>query len=85
MKIKVFFAVLLLAALSTPSAHAADTGWRYWGYFQAAPGATFGAFASGIASLLKVNAHPSTDPSSTLTVGPVIAAVHLVAPGAAWK
>ena len=40
MKFKVFFAVLLLAALSTPSAHAADTGWRYWGYFQAAPGAT---------------------------------------------
>ena len=46
-------------------------------------GATFGAFASGIASLLKVNAQPSTDPSSTFTVGPVIAAVHLVAPGAA--
>ena len=40
MKIKVFFAVLLLAALSTPSAHAADTGWRYWGYFQAAPGSS---------------------------------------------
>ena len=40
MKFKVFFVVLLLATLSTPSAHAADTGWRYWGYFQAAPGAT---------------------------------------------
>jgi hypothetical protein len=40
MKFKVLFAVLLLAALSTPSAQAADTGWRYWGYFQAAPSAT---------------------------------------------
>ena len=40
MKFKVFFAVLLMAALTTPSANAADTGWRYWGYYQAAPGAT---------------------------------------------
>jgi len=40
MKIKVFFAVLFLTALSIPQAQAADTGWRYWGYFQAAPGAT---------------------------------------------
>jgi hypothetical protein len=40
MKFKVFFAALLLTALLIPQAQAADTGWRYWGYFQAAPGAT---------------------------------------------
>ena len=40
MKFKVFFAALLLTALSIPQAQGADTGWRYWGYFQAAPGAT---------------------------------------------
>ena len=39
MKFKIFLATLIIAALSTPSAQAADTGWRYWGYFQAAPGA----------------------------------------------
>jgi hypothetical protein len=48
-------------------------------------GEIFGAFASGIASLLKVKAQPSTDPSATLTVGPVIAGVHTFAPGDAWK
>lgn len=40
MKLKIFFLALLLSALSTPQAQAGDTGWRYWGYFQAAPGAT---------------------------------------------
>jgi len=40
MKFKVFFAAILLTALTIPQAQAADTGWRYWGYFQAAPGAT---------------------------------------------
>jgi len=40
MKLKAFFAAILLTALTIPQAQAADTGWRYWGYFQAAPGAT---------------------------------------------
>ena len=40
MKFKVFFLILLLTVLSIPQSQAADTGWRYWGYFQAAPGAT---------------------------------------------
>ena len=40
MKFKVFFAAVILTALSIPHAQAADTGWRYWGYFQAAPSAT---------------------------------------------
>ena len=39
----------------------------------------------GTSSELKTNDHPSTEPSATSTVGPVIAAVHDVAPGAAWK
>lgn len=39
MKFKLFLATLILAAPSTPSAQATETGWRYWGYFQAAPGA----------------------------------------------
>ena len=40
MKFKVFFLALLISLLSTPQAPAAETGWRYCGYFQAAPGAT---------------------------------------------
>lgn len=40
MKIKVLLAIIVIASLSTPTANAADKGWRYWGYFQAAPGAT---------------------------------------------
>jgi hypothetical protein len=40
MKFKVFIAAIVLTALSIPPTQAADTGWRYWGYFQAAPGAT---------------------------------------------
>ena len=39
----------------------------------------------GMSSLLNTNDHPSTAPSLISTVGPVIAAVHVVAPGAAWK
>ena len=37
-----FFAALLLAtqSLSITTAQAATKGWRYWGYFQAAPGAS---------------------------------------------
>lgn len=34
-------AVLLLTGITfAPSANAAGKGWRYWGYYQAAPGAT---------------------------------------------
>lgn len=33
------FATLLIATSITPSNAAAEKGWRYWGYFQAAPGA----------------------------------------------
>ncbi|PHX66394.1 MAG: hypothetical protein CK518_04470 [Actinobacteria bacterium] len=32
--------VLATSILVAPSANAADKGWRYWGYFQAAPGKT---------------------------------------------
>ena len=46
-------------------------------------GTTFGAFALGTELPLNVNAQPSTEPSATLTVGPVIAAVHEIALGAA--
>ncbi|MFZ9044158.1 MAG: hypothetical protein ACO2ZY_05785 [Candidatus Nanopelagicaceae bacterium] len=34
---------------------------------------------------LKTNAHPSTSPSLTSTDGPVIAALQMLAPAAAWK
>ena len=43
MKFKVFLAIILISTLPTlvaPSAHAAEKGWRYWGYFQAAPNKT---------------------------------------------
>ena len=40
MKFKISLVIVLITSLFTPTAHAADTGWRYWGYFQAAPGAT---------------------------------------------
>jgi hypothetical protein len=33
-------ALALSQAITMPAAQAADKGWRYWGYFQAAPGAT---------------------------------------------
>lgn len=40
MKFKIFISFLILTTLSLPNAQAGQTGWRYWGYFQAAPGAT---------------------------------------------
>jgi hypothetical protein len=43
MKFKAFFITLLILTTSTlviPSSHAASKGWRYWGYFQTAPGKT---------------------------------------------
>ena len=40
MKFKVLFAVFIATTFSIPTSNAAETGWRYWGYFQAAPGAT---------------------------------------------
>ena len=40
MKFKIVLALILISTFVTPSAHAADKGWRYWGYFQAAPGKT---------------------------------------------
>ena len=43
MKFKVFLTIILISTLPTlvaPSAHAAEKGWRYWGYFQAAPNKT---------------------------------------------
>ncbi len=47
-------------------------------------GANLGG-AALISSLLKVCIQPSTEPSLTLVVGPVIAIVHSLAPGVAWK
>jgi hypothetical protein len=40
MKLKIVLAIILISSFLTPSAHAADKGWRYWGYFQAAPNKT---------------------------------------------
>jgi len=40
MKFKLFLAIVVISSCVTPAAHAADTGWRYWGYFQAGPGAS---------------------------------------------
>lgn len=43
MKLRSILVVLTLiigSAFTIPSAQAANKGWRYWGYFQAAPGAT---------------------------------------------
>jgi hypothetical protein len=43
MKIKALLITLIILATSVftiPASHAATKGWRYWGYFQAAPGAT---------------------------------------------
>lgn len=40
MKFKVLIAVFIATTFSIPTSSAAETGWRYWGYFQAAPGAT---------------------------------------------
>ena len=35
-----YISIFALLFSLTPTAHAADTGYRYWGYFQAAPKAT---------------------------------------------
>jgi len=40
MKFKLLITISLIALLATPSANAAEKGYRYWGYFQAAPAAT---------------------------------------------
>jgi hypothetical protein len=43
MKFKAFFITLVILISSVffiPQSNAASKGWRYWGYFQAAPGAT---------------------------------------------
>ncbi|TRZ58232.1 MAG: hypothetical protein D4S00_00855 [Streptomycetaceae bacterium] len=43
MKFKALFITLLILTTSTlviPSSQAASKGWRYWGYFQTAPGKT---------------------------------------------
>ncbi|MCX6429453.1 MAG: SCO2322 family protein [Actinobacteria bacterium] len=47
-KSRITFALAITLALSfltPPAAHAADKGYRYWGYFQAAPGATMWTMA----------------------------------------
>jgi hypothetical protein len=40
MKFRILLAIILISALITPPAQAAEKGWRYWGYFQAAPNKT---------------------------------------------
>jgi hypothetical protein len=40
MKFKIVLAIILISTCVTPSAQAADKGYRYWGYFQAAPNKT---------------------------------------------
>ena len=43
MKFKILLVLILISTSSSlfaPSAQAAEKGWRYWGYFQAAPGKT---------------------------------------------
>jgi hypothetical protein len=40
MKFKIVLAITLLATFITPPAQAAEKGYRYWGYFQTAPGKT---------------------------------------------
>ena len=40
MKFKIVLAIILLSTFITPPAQAAEKGWRYWGYFQTAPGKT---------------------------------------------
>jgi hypothetical protein len=39
---KIAFSAILIASqlVTVPASHAATKGWRYWGYFQAAPGTT---------------------------------------------
>lgn len=40
MKFKVFLTLVLISTFISPSAQAAEKGYRYWGYFQTAPGKT---------------------------------------------
>jgi hypothetical protein len=40
MKLKIVLVIILLATFITPPAQAAEKGYRYWGYFQTAPGKT---------------------------------------------
>lgn len=40
MKFKIALVIILISSLTTPSAQAAGKGYRYWGYFQTAPGKT---------------------------------------------
>jgi hypothetical protein len=40
MKFKIFLTIVLVSTFLIPSAQAAEKGWRYWGYFQAAPNKT---------------------------------------------
>ena len=40
MKMKFLIVLFTLTSLAIPQSQAADTGWRYWGYFQAAAGAS---------------------------------------------
>jgi hypothetical protein len=40
MKFKIVLALILFSSLLTAPAQAAEKGWRYWGYFQTAPGKT---------------------------------------------
>ena len=40
MKTKFLIVLFAITSLSIPQSQAGDTGWRYWGYFQAAPNAT---------------------------------------------
>ena len=39
-KIAVALVLISTQLVAIPASHAASKGWRYWGYFQAAPGAT---------------------------------------------
>ena len=40
MKFKIVLAIILVSTLITPPAQAVEKGYRYWGYFQAAPSKT---------------------------------------------
>jgi hypothetical protein len=40
MKFKIVLALILFSSSLTSPAQAAEKGWRYWGYFQTAPGKT---------------------------------------------
>ena len=40
MKFKIVLAIILVSTFITPPAQAVDKGYRYWGYFQAAPNKT---------------------------------------------